>query len=905
MPRLHDVLMSLGEHNLTLVTDDPDILDEIQSRRHFLYYQGARLVHCGVILRPPTKRSRTAGGHGLEWWPGVDQEGPLIRDRTYLSGLNKLANPSFALEIPDLYWVFGQDSNWAVVAGRADLAAFVLGLDQDVLASQQEVEVEPGQTYTVAAAASRELVGMGRLRLRPTLLGTFVAQERMVNGDWEDGTTGWGTPFPGAITIVTDAAEARTGTKVLRLGPNDRPNLADLTGDTPNPSFETAPNGANEVADGWYNDDVIDIPANENFTRTAAAARGGSWGLQITPPWEARYEDGTDLLHYNEPISITPGEEYSAGVWVRSLPEAFDGEVFLRGTFNYPSGRPATPAVFWHPVSPTEEDDNIRIGGIGPTGDVWMPCGGTFQAPDGADSILLEVVGRHIDGDNWYIDDLWLFPRNTAWNTVTSDDMAVETGRPYELSMWLRQDADGSGGTIRLYAILSDHDGVVTRPLHLEFIDITDSDDPEEARWFRVNLNFTIPPGYTRCRVGVACRNVDKGSWWVDGMSLKTTDTATWEDISDDLIWSEDAGVVSTLTRALTIPEGAERLRLEWVAEGVGAVADSGGGGGWRVTSTSIIRTDQAPHNVRDVVRDCLKDPDDFSIQLLDEGAIASAGTVRFDVRVRNQTNRELLRRLAQSGLAGDIYEWRVNPDRTFDFDLAENLFVDRDPRIDPATGFVLHGDMFELIEEPDVERDDSQAVTHVRVIGAELTDRLGQKRVLEAEAATGTVGFTLHGDAFRRRLLVQQSELDLPAALAAAAEYHAARQHPAEQVTVRLSDWRHLGRFNVGDWIYIYDPQADLEDAANEMTLDDGTKIWPKKLRVLERDWTHGSEGDGRVEILREDGTTLDISEHVLWEAESSATLVLGDRLPDFTSDPEGGPAGLQLLRLRHALSR
>ena len=103
----------------------------------------------------------------------------------------------------------------------------------------------------------------------------------------------------------------------------------------------------------------------------------------------------------------------------------------------------------------------------------------------------------------------------------------------------------------------------------------------------------------------------------------------------------------------------------------------------------------------------------------------------------------------------------------------------------------------------------------------------------------------------------------------------------PHRTLTISTDDYDVHGTFEVGDYIYIYDPDGGLIDLNNEVTIR-GLRVNPLKLRVTEMDFpiTEGYT----VAHRDRDGNWTDLSDYVHWEEEQPSQVVIGDFARDLT---------------------
>jgi chitodextrinase len=94
-------------------------------------------------------------------------------------------------------------------------------------------------------------------------------------------------------------------------------------------------------------------------------------------------------------------------------------------------------------------------------------------------------------------------------------------------------------------------------------------------------------------------------------------------------------------------------------------------------------------------------------------------------------------------------------------------------------------------------------------------------------------------------------------------------------QLTLNAEDFDIHGSFEVGDYVWVYDPDGGLVDPNNEVYIR-GVKINPIKLRVTETDFpvTPGYT----VAYRNVDGDWFDLTDYVHWEEGQPSKIVVGD---------------------------
>jgi hypothetical protein len=97
----------------------------------------------------------------------------------------------------------------------------------------------------------------------------------------------------------------------------------------------------------------------------------------------------------------------------------------------------------------------------------------------------------------------------------------------------------------------------------------------------------------------------------------------------------------------------------------------------------------------------------------------------------------------------------------------------------------------------------------------------------------------------------------------------------PHRTLTISTQDFDVHGSFEVGDYIYVYDPDSGLFDLANEVYIR-GVRVNPVKLRVTELDFPIT---DGYTVAHRDkNGVWTDLSDYVHYEEEQPSQVVIGN---------------------------
>ncbi len=235
MASIDEVLGGLGSAKLTH-DYDPDVADAAVFGRTLRIWQGEELVWGGPLLtRTVSKDGIDLQARNHEFWMGLDEDGPVVEDKEFVAGTNKLSNPGF--ELGDLYWRTGENSKWTVEAANAETGSYSARVtanptSDDVLQSDESFEAEAGQEFRLAVKAKRLTGTVGQLRPQLIFEGKFqptnIFDPIWVDGSWVDAS----------IYAGGTAGDSSFSGGVATIGPVTQPQLITnptLTATNPNP----------------------------------------------------------------------------------------------------------------------------------------------------------------------------------------------------------------------------------------------------------------------------------------------------------------------------------------------------------------------------------------------------------------------------------------------------------------------------------------------------------------------------------------------------------------------------------------------------------------------------------------------------------------------------------------------
>jgi hypothetical protein len=218
---------------------------------------------------------------------------------------------------------------------------------------------------------------------------------------------------------------------------------------------------------------------------------------------------------------------------------------------------------------------------------------------------------------------------------------------------------------------------------------------------------------------------------------------------------------------------------------------------------------------------------------------------------------------------------WRVNGDATLDAGPHADLFVTDPKCIIVRKGTSPGEDMFmrSLQGTVDFEEDMEDFNTRVVLLGQGSGDTF----------ATGTANIAapdnpykdIHGNSLKLTRL--QSESDTLEDNADARAAIALNQFSSSRKEFGFSTWDYdvHGTFEVGDYVYIYDPDLGLVDTDNQVIFR-GTILNPIKVQVYETTWSITDEFT--VAYRDANGNWTDLTDNIHFEEVTASKVVVGD---------------------------
>lgn len=228
---------------------------------------------------------------------------------------------------------------------------------------------------------------------------------------------------------------------------------------------------------------------------------------------------------------------------------------------------------------------------------------------------------------------------------------------------------------------------------------------------------------------------------------------------------------------------------------------------------------------------------------------------------------------------------YKVNNTGSLDAGPESSLFVTTPQCIIMRKGSTQGEDMFMRALPSTVDMDIDMEDFSTRVVM--LAEADGESLATgSADIATVAPGVNIYKDLFGNPLALTKmvSESDTLEANANTRASLALTDviYPHRTLTISTQDYDIYGSFDIGDYIWVYDPDAGLVDVANEVYVR-GIRINPLKLRVTENEFPITE--NYTVAHRDKNGVWTDISDYVHYEEEQTTNVTIGDFARDLTS--------------------
>lgn len=265
---------------------------------------------------------------------------------------------------------------------------------------------------------------------------------------------------------------------------------------------------------------------------------------------------------------------------------------------------------------------------------------------------------------------------------------------------------------------------------------------------------------------------------------------------------------------------------------------------------------------------------------LLPASGAVTAGTIysvagSYSGRHLYETPRSAIQYVCDTFTAssGQKVSWRVNGDGTLDAGPESNLYVTTPTCV--ISRKTAGKDASGLESVPGsfgVSRDMDDYSTRVVL----LAEGEGESIATGAANISPATGFKdIHGNPLKLTRLASESDTTVTNADTRAALLLSKYTTSQDELTVETDNYYIEGSFNVGDYVWVWDPSAGLVDTANEIVFR-GERLNPVKLQITEAKWpvTEGYT----VAYRAADGTWYDLTDHVEWDGSHTVYVTVGD---------------------------
>lgn len=236
---------------------------------------------------------------------------------------------------------------------------------------------------------------------------------------------------------------------------------------------------------------------------------------------------------------------------------------------------------------------------------------------------------------------------------------------------------------------------------------------------------------------------------------------------------------------------------------------------------------------------------------------------------------------------AAHTVEWRVNNNCTLDTGPVASLYV-----TSPVTAIVAKNEGVDmrlrgLAGVAELIEDVKDYTTRVVVLasGSGAATAVGTANIADVGGTNPYKDF--FGNPVQMTRMVSASSVSSFNATASAQSALIPYTTPRDQVKLTSSEYDIMGVLNVGDYTYVYDPDAGLVDSTNELVFR-GQRINPTKQRVIELTWPIVQ---GMSVAYRDlNGKWYDLTDYIQWETGDTTVVVGGfNRSLVPTSEPAG----------------
>lgn len=272
----------------------------------------------------------------------------------------------------------------------------------------------------------------------------------------------------------------------------------------------------------------------------------------------------------------------------------------------------------------------------------------------------------------------------------------------------------------------------------------------------------------------------------------------------------------------------------------------------------------------------------------VNNGTIYSV-TGSYSGRHQYETPRSAIQYVCQTMSTGTApVGYKVSNDIKLYAGLESDLFVVNPQCIIMRKGSTQGEDMFmrALPSTLDMDEDMEDFATRVVMLAESDGDTFATGTADIATIAPGVnVYKDINGVALKLTKLVSESDTLVENADTRAELALREVLDPHRTLTLAADDYDIHGTFEVGDYIYVYDPDAGLVDTANEVQIR-GVRVNPVKLRVTQADWPIT---EGYTVAHRDaDGNWMDLTDYIHFDEEQASQVVVGDYNRELTGSSQ-----------------
>lgn len=231
--------------------------------------------------------------------------------------------------------------------------------------------------------------------------------------------------------------------------------------------------------------------------------------------------------------------------------------------------------------------------------------------------------------------------------------------------------------------------------------------------------------------------------------------------------------------------------------------------------------------------------------------------------------------------------DWRVNGDGTLDAGLESELFrvIPRAALIRRRSGRDMFVQGFNGSIETSQDVEDYSTRTLLLANGQEASTVTAT-----ADISPGLNPFRdLRGNPVKLTRVISESDTDTANAQARAQLQLNRFSGSRDSIGCSTNDYDLKGTVVVGDYMWVFDPDAGVQDTANELNFM-GEVLYPVKLRLVQMDWP--VIAGMSVAFRTGNGEWIDLTDYIEWETGAS-NLTVGGYSRSLVGPGDSGPAG------------